>query len=182
MGKDKDLLDYHGIPQREHLYHLLNKVCDKVFLSVREEQLQTVPKGFNTIVDQDEHKGPFNGILSAFNAHDNVGWLVLACDLPLITLDALQQLIAERKPKISATAFVNQETGEPEPLACIWEPEGLVKAIHFLENSDYKSPKRFLMHSDIVMVHPTDEQVLFNANALSDYTIVKKKLSVQGRS
>ncbi|NNE77041.1 MAG: NTP transferase domain-containing protein, partial [Pricia sp.] len=35
MGKDKGLIPYHGMPQREYLYHLLGRVCDKTFLSIR---------------------------------------------------------------------------------------------------------------------------------------------------
>ncbi len=176
MGKDKGLLDYHGIPQREYVYNLLNQVCDKVFLSVRDEQLETVPNGFKTIVDQNKYKGPFNGILSAFEAYPDVGWLVLACDLPLMNLAALQQLVAERQPNISATAFANPETGEPEPLACIWESKGLEKVIGLLQNSDYKGPKKILMNIDSALVHAKDDQVLFNANSASDHDFVKKKL------
>ncbi|WP_313786397.1 NTP transferase domain-containing protein [[Muricauda] lutisoli] len=176
MGRDKGLLDYHGIPQREYVYNLLDQVCDKVFLSIREQQLETVPKGFKTIVDQNRYKGPFNGILSAFDAYPDVGWLVLACDLPLMTLEALQQLVVKRQPDTSATAFVSPETGEPEPLACIWEPKGLEKAKAFLQNSDQKSPKKFLMNTDSTLVHAKDDQVLFNANSVLDHDIVKKKL------
>nr|WP_297788866.1 NTP transferase domain-containing protein [uncultured Allomuricauda sp.] len=176
MGKDKGLEDYHGIPQREHLYHLLRKVCDNVFLSVQESQLTTIPEGFNTIVDQNKYQGPFNGILSAFDAHSDVGWFVLACDLPLMSLEALEQLVADRHPNKSATSFVNPETGEPEPLACIWEPKGLKNAIIFLKESDYASPKKYLMQTDIGLINPMNELILFNANSPMDRDFVKKKL------
>ena len=179
MGKDKGLVEYHGIPQREYVYALLNQLCDKVFLSVREQQLHVVPNEFNTIIDQDKFTGPFNGILSAFSAHRNVGWLVLACDLPLMDRETILQLIHARDSGKSATAFKNPETGEPEPLACIWEKKGLEKALVFLQQSDYASPKKFLMQTDIKLVHANRTDALLNANSPSEYAYVKKKLLEQ---
>ena len=177
MGEDKGLVDYHGLPQREYLYQLLKGLCDDVFLSVQEKQLDEVPSGLKTILDQDKFKGPFNGILSAYEAHKDVAWLVLACDLPFMNSEALQHLIEIRNPKKDATAFFNQEMGQPEPLACIWETNGLEKALKFLEDSNNRSPKIFLMNTDIELVKPKDEQVLFNANLPSDHDFVKKKLA-----
>ena len=181
MGKDKGLVNYHGTPQREYLYFLLKKVCDSVFLSIRQEQLPETPTSFKTVVDQDKYNGPFNGIMSAFDAHPNVGWLVIACDLPFMDLPSLQQLIGKRNPEKSATAFKNPDTGNPEPLCCIWEPNGLEEAMSFLKDSDYPSPKKFLMDAEILLVQPKNEQALFNANSLSDYDFVKSKLKEQER-
>ncbi len=181
MGEDKGLVNYHGIPQREHLYQLLKEVCDDVFLSIQEKQLDEIPEGVKTIVDQDKFKGPFNGILSAHKAKKNIAWLVLACDLPFMDVIALRQLIQHRNPKKLATAFANPETGEPEPLACIWEANGLVEALGFSKDSNNKSPKKFLKNADIVLIHPKNKRVLFNANLPSDYDFVKKKLAEQER-
>ena len=69
MGIDKGLIDYHGIPQREYLYGILKTSCDDTFLSVREEQESELEADFNCIVDENEYKGPLNGILSAHNQH-----------------------------------------------------------------------------------------------------------------
>ncbi len=177
MRQDKGTIDYHGVPQREYLYRLLKEVCDDVFLSIQEKQLDEIPKRVKTIVDQDKFKGPFNGILSAHAVHKNMAWLVLACDLPFMDSDVLRQLIEQRNPKKCATAFANPKTGDPEPLACIYEPDGLEKALEFLNDSNYPSPKKFLMNIDISLIHPKDELVLFNANSPSDYDFVKKKLA-----
>ncbi|MBW8241447.1 NTP transferase domain-containing protein [Muricauda oceani] len=176
MGKDKGLINYHGMPQREYLCHLLEEICDDVFLSIRSEQVCEVPSGFKNIVDQNDHKGPYNGILSAFKAQPNVAWLVLACDLPLINLQTIGQLISGRNPNKTATAFANPETGEPEPLACIWEVKGLEESLQFLEDRNTRSPKKFLMNADIALVHPKYGQDLFNANSPQDYDFVKRKL------
>ncbi|MBT8186826.1 MAG: NTP transferase domain-containing protein, partial [Croceitalea sp.] len=105
MGSDKGLLTYHGIPQRDYAYSLLNELCDSTFLSIRSEQEAEIKKEYKVIIDQDKYRGPLNGILSAHEAHPEAAWLVLACDLPLITKSSLQRLIQERDPKKAATAF-----------------------------------------------------------------------------
>jgi len=84
MGQDKGLITYHGIPQRDHLYKILDEVCDRTYLSIRKDQKEAIAAEFNTIVDRNEYRGPYNGLLSAHKAFPDVAWLVLACDLPLI--------------------------------------------------------------------------------------------------
>ncbi|MCK0159570.1 NTP transferase domain-containing protein [Allomuricauda sp. F6463D] len=177
MGKDKGLVDYHGIPQREYVYHLLMQFCDDVFLSVRQDQATEVPEGFKTIVDQNNCKGPFNGILSAHNLYIDSAWLVVACDLPFMDSETLGQLIAHRNSKKFATTFANQETGLPEPLVCVWEPRALKHALEHLNNTDCPSPKRFLMQSDIAMLKLKNNKALFNANTVADMEFVQKTLN-----
>ncbi|WP_420601711.1 NTP transferase domain-containing protein [Flagellimonas sp.] len=178
MGSDKGLIKYHSIPQQEHLYNLLNEVCDTVYLSVRQEQEGNLVDEFNVIVDQNEYRGPFNGILSAYKTHPNVAWLVLACDLPLIDLSSLKELVKNRDPEKLATSFATKKSGLPEPLITIWEPTGLTKAISHLESTDSSCPRKFLINADTSLVHPEQDEVLYNANSLEDYEFVKSKIAL----
>ncbi len=178
MGMDKGVLSYHGVPQREYLYHLLEKVCDNTFLSIRSEQEVEFPENINTILDKNEYRGPFNGLLSAHYHHPNVAWLVLACDLPLMDLNALKQLMIARDPNTYATAFATEESGLPEPLAAIWEPNGLKKSIDYLKRGAGTCPRKFLINSDITLVIPKNDQVLLNANSQEDYKHVLSKLTL----
>lgn len=178
MGTDKGRIAYHGIPQREHLYRLLEDVCDKTFMSIRKEQVAEISSTFNTIVDEDIFKGPFNGILSAQKKYPNVAWLVLACDLPLIDEKSLTDLIAARKNSAYATAYSLRENPLPEPLAAIWEPKGLKAAISYMKTGTNGScPRKFLINNDTHLVFPTDEQVLINANSELEYREALTKLT-----
>lgn len=178
MGTDKGRIAYHGIPQREHLYRLLEGVCDKTFMSIRKEQVAEISSTFNTIVDEDIFKGPFNGILSAHKKYPNVAWLVLACDLPLIDEKSLRDLIAARKRNAYATAYSLRENSLPEPLAAIWEPKGLKAAISYMEaGTNGSCPRKFLINNDTHLVYPTDEQVLMNANSELEYREALTKLT-----
>lgn len=176
MGSDKRLLQYHGVPQQAYTYKLLQKVCDSTFLGIRQDQMATMEKNFKVIVDQSGHRGPFNGILSAHKAHPREAWLVLACDLPLIDAHTLDLLVAKRNPYKMATSMATRRTGLPEPLVTIWEPSGLERAISYLKTAESSCPRKFLINSEIDLVHPRNDEALFNANSLEDYRQIKAKL------
>lgn len=177
MGIDKGKIDYHGIPQREYLYKLLKPLVHTVFMSVREEQQAEFPEDYKLIVDRNEFRGPYNGLLSAHHLDPRASWLVLACDLPLMDQNALKHLIRERDPHKLATSFASRESGLPEPLCAIWEAEGLRKSISYLKAGNGTCPRKFLINEDIHLVFPQNEEVLLNANFKEDYERVMSKLS-----
>ncbi len=76
------------------MYDLLSQVCEETFISLREEQQDELPARMQTIVDLNEYRGPYNGLLSAHKKHPEAALLVLACDLPLMDLEALKDLIS----------------------------------------------------------------------------------------
>lgn len=174
MGHDKSIINYHGIPHREYLYNLLLKVCDAVFLSLRTDQ--HAREGLKFILDRNRYKGPYNGLMSAHHQFPHVAWLVLACDLPLIDLEGLRQLIAHRNPSKMATAFASTENSLPEPLAAIWEPHGLVRAKAHLNNGTSTTPRKYLINSSVELVFPENMEILLNANSKEEYKEALAKL------
>jgi len=180
MGQDKGLLSYHGKPQREHLYEMLSSVCDKAFMSIRKEQEPEISVKFNVIIDKDEYKGPYNGLLSAYKAHPDAAWLVLACDLPLMDVASLKELIVSRNAKrnLLSTAFALKENPLPEPLCAIWEPEALKESLTYLEAGNGSCPRKYLINSDVELVFPTNEHALLNANSVEDYKEALEKIAV----
>jgi molybdopterin-guanine dinucleotide biosynthesis protein A len=177
MGTDKGLIAYHGVPQREFLYDLLGQVCERTFISLREEQVSELPVEMETIIDLNEFRGPYNGLLSAHKKHPDAAWLVLACDLPLMDLAALQELIAARNPEKMATAFALKENPLPEPLCAIWEPHAFATSVDYLESGNGTCPRKFLINSDTELVFPKNENVLLNANSEEEYKEALAKLA-----
>ena len=169
MGKDKGLIAYHGIPQRDYIYKLLEEVCDQTFLSIRNDQVDAISKEFQVITDDDTFRGPYNGILSAHNKYPNVAWLVLACDLPLIDVPSLKELINARDTTKLATSFALKENPLPEPLCAIWEAAGLKASVIHMNTQQGSCPRKFLIHNDVALVFPSNEQVLLNANSITEY-------------
>ena len=176
MGKDKSQISYHGQPQSRYLYHLLAKFCQKTFLSIRQDQIDQYDDSYQLITDQDKFKGPFNGLLSAHDHSAEASWLVVACDLPLMDEDTIGQLITERDSSKMATALATRKTGLPEPLAAIWEANGLEKVPPYLREAESSCPRKYLLNSDIKLVTPKDDKVLLNANFEEEYEAVMKIL------
>jgi molybdopterin-guanine dinucleotide biosynthesis protein A len=169
MGEDKGQITYHNLPQREHLYHLLSEVCNQTFLSIRKDQESEISNSFKTILDQDEFRGPYNGLLSAHNAHPEAAWLVLACDLPLMDKKSLEELIAARNSDKIASAFADAEDPLPEPLCAIWEPKALKQSVEYLKAGNGSCPRKFLINADVNLVFPKQKEVLLNANSRTEY-------------
>lgn len=176
MGRDKGAMDYHGMPQREYAYALLEEVCEKAFLSMRSDQAGEVPDNYRTVLDQDRFRGPLNGILSAHAEFPEAAWLVLACDLPLMDKASLELLVSQRNPAKAATAFATEASGLPEPLAAIWEPAGLRNAMDYMESAASSCPRKFLLQSDIRLVTAREDAVLANANDPGEREAILEKL------
>ena len=116
-------------------------------------------------------------MLSAHSRHPEVAWLVLACDLPLMDLPGLEQLIRERDPEKFATSFASKDNPLPEPMCAIWEPKALQKAISYLEAGNGTCPRKFLINNDTKLVFPENKNVIMNANSEEDYKDALKKLT-----
>lgn len=165
MQQDKSQLDYHGLPQWQYLYNLLQPLVGDVYLSCRVDQ--HLDTDLPLIVDSVEGAGPSTGIMSAHKALPDVAWLVLACDLPLLSVKSLQLLIAERDVTKDATAFISSFKQSPEPLMAIWEPAGLRQ----LGNS---CPRKTLLQANIKLIENPYAVEQFNANTPAEREEARK--------
>ena len=179
MGTDKALISYHGRPQQELLFDLVQEFCEHTFISMREDQGDDLPKKYKVIIDENEYPGPLNGILSAHKCYPEAAWLVIACDLPLLNKETLQFLVNGRKANKDATALATKTSGLPEPLAAIWEPKGLQGVKEFLKNATSSCPRKFLINTDTHLIFPENDDVLANANSMLDYQRIKDALNTQ---
>ncbi|GAA4295534.1 NTP transferase domain-containing protein [Nibribacter koreensis] len=175
MGQDKGLLSYHGQPQRDYLYHMLNSVCPQVFLSVRPGQEQEVSNEVNVLADALEVRGPLNGILSAMQQHPQAAWLVIACDMPLVRVSTLQKLVVARDLTKTATAYAVQGSDLPEPLLAIWEPGAYASALAFTQTGK-TCPRKFLLNADTKLIYPDQDEELYNANHPEERAYILQKL------
>ncbi len=163
MGEDKGLISYHGKPQRAYMAEVLAPLCEEVFLSCRPDQAQDIAKNHQALPDSFSGLGPFGGILSAFRAHPDAAWLVVACDLPLLDSATLQTLIEARNPSKLATAFNSPVNEFPEPLICIWEPRSYLSLLQFLAQG-YSCPRKVLINSDVELIDVKNPNTLLNIN------------------
>ena len=171
MGHDKGQINYHGLPQREHLYNLLADKCEKVFTSCRMSQQAELLK-FNPLPDRLTGMGPFGAIATAFMRAPDAAWLVVACDLPNAEEEMLDYLIKARDLAKIATSYTSPDSGFPEPLAAIWEPSAYPRLMKFLTQG-YSCPRKVLINSDIHQIDCPNPSWLLNVNHPEELSALK---------
>lgn len=178
MQRDKAQLTYAGEPQLLRAWRLLQAVSERAFVSVRESQhADPLRAELPHIVDTYDAVGPAAGILSAQDAHPDVAWLVIACDLPLLDEPTLRALIAARDPGTDATAFTSRFDDLPEPLCALWEPSshGLLKQRY--EAGNY-CPRKVLMQSRFTLL-PAPGEALDNVNTPEEFVQMQQQLEAR---
>jgi molybdenum cofactor guanylyltransferase len=173
MGQDKALLEIHGKPQIEHVCELLQKHCEKVFLSKRTDQKAYKHLAWINDAPEFAKHGPLSGILSAMKEYPQANWLVIACDLPFITDETIQTLIRLRDPSKTATAFISAQDDLPEPLCAIWEAHAYLSILK-LFNDGIHCPRKILIKSDTRLIKQNDPHWLDNINTPEQYEVIKK--------
>lgn len=177
MQTDKSRLEYHAVPQWQYIYSLLQREAEDIWISCRNEQAAHFPQGSNLLFDEENKgiEGPAAGMLAAHKRFPETAWLIVACDLPLVTDESIGQLVKERKAGFPATAFLNPEKNWPEPLLAIWEPA----ALQILEKNageDRYCPRKTLQECQPALVEFPDPMELFNANTPEDRAMAEEKL------
>jgi molybdopterin-guanine dinucleotide biosynthesis protein A len=180
MQRDKATLDYHGRPQLHWAYDLLRAHCERVFVSVRPDQVADPARAaLPQIVDEHDGIGPIAGIAAAQAFFPDAAWLVLACDLPFVSERTLAHLIAMRDPSQPATAFRSSSNGMPEPLCAIYEP-GSRSAILESIAQGRNCPRKFLARSRVPLLELLDSSALDNVNTPQELSRATAQLETGG--
>jgi molybdenum cofactor guanylyltransferase len=180
MRQDKAALRYAGMTQLDRAFELASRHVPKVFVSVRASQITDPARAQKPmIVDSIVGEGPIVGIRSALAAYPNVGWLVLACDLPFLSGAALSQLLRERDATALATAYRSAHDGLPEPLCAIWEPAAAA-ALAAYDSSGGTCPRKFLIRHAAPLLEPQDRRALDNVNTPEEYAQARAALDAAG--
>jgi len=168
MGRDKAGLEYHGQPQVRWAYALVTRHCERTFVSLRPDQQQDPARaGLPRILDAHDDIGPIAGIAAAQAAHPEVAWLVVACDLPFLTDDALRLLVS-RRGRHPVTAFRSAHDGLPEPLCAIYEPATRRDILAAIERGRY-CPRKFLIAAGVPLLELPEPSLLDNVNTPQDH-------------
>jgi cyclic pyranopterin phosphate synthase len=101
-------------------------------------------------------------MLTAFEAHPDVHWVIVACDLVHFNEETLRKLLSHHGEKI-ITSFKNAEKGFPEPLCAVYSPEArelFKKAL----NDDIRCPVKVLKSAEVNLLDQSGEVNLANIN------------------
>lgn len=176
MKRDKGAIAYRGEPQVRYAYHLLEKFCDRVFVSNRSEQHEEpLFEGLNQIHDRFLDLGPMGGMLSAFHTHPEAAWLVLGCDLPFVNERTLRELVSERDSLMLATCYLSEHDGLPEPLCAVYEPR-YRRRLHQFLGDGRDCPRKSLINSRAKRLRLADPSALENINSPVDFERAVKQI------
>jgi molybdopterin-guanine dinucleotide biosynthesis protein A len=168
MGRDKALLERDGQSQLACLATLLAKLTERVFVSARSTQQQDTERSrYDLIIDRYDNIGPMAGILSALEAHPDVDWLIVACDLPNVDETTLRFLLEHRSPDNPFTAFRSSHDGLPEPLCAIYRCGSADLLREFIADG-IVCPRKAMIRSDSLLLEQPDPAALDNINTPDD--------------
>jgi molybdopterin-guanine dinucleotide biosynthesis protein A len=123
MGSPKHLLCSSGRTWLDQTISVVSPRVQRVALVGRGE----LPAWSSNLARMDDAvgmRGPLAGIIAALRHDRGAAWLVVACDLPRLSDDALNWLIAQRRADLRAVIPALAD-GRPEPLLAIYEPAAL---------------------------------------------------------
>ena len=123
MGRPKHLIDGdNGLTWVENSVALLTPFVDEIILSGPGD----VPSSLNSLrrlPDVDGVQGPLTGILAAMRWNPDACWLLIACDMPNISVAAVKWLLATRDGNSWGTVPRLHDDGFVEPLLALYEPQ-----------------------------------------------------------
>ncbi|HBK46705.1 MAG TPA: molybdenum cofactor guanylyltransferase [Xanthomonadaceae bacterium] len=181
MQRDKAYIAYGDAPQLERAYRLLAPFVDRCFVSVRSIQRDDPLRSrFPLIVDGVQDGGPAAGILAALEHDPLAGWLVVACDLPLLDQETLARLVASRFEEGDATAYLSEADGQFEPLCAIWEASSRATLAACIARQD-ASPRRALAQLRVRPVQTGRHDALANANTPEDVLRIRTAIASRHR-
>jgi molybdenum cofactor guanylyltransferase len=132
MGRDKGLLDFGGVPLILHTARLLEPFVAEV--TVVGSPRRYIALGLPTIADEGDEqagsgpgkpgRGPLAGIAAALAATHSRWNVIVACDLPYLSLEWLDWFLSRALRSRSDVVIPRTERGI-EPLAAIYRRECL---------------------------------------------------------
>lgn len=190
-GVDKATLDIGSKP-------LLDRALEAVRPARRTIVVgptRPLPAGVETVVEDPPGGGPAAAISAAMPLVGSPFVVVLACDMPFVTLDVVERLVAtlsadsqwarsadvssfvpdsQRLPSVDAALLVDRG-GRRQFLAGAYRATSLRRALAVLGPADGVAVHRLVRHFTITEV-AADETVTLDCDTWEDITLVKDKM------
>lgn len=190
MGKVKALLEFGGEPLVVRTARLLDPLVLDVTVVGSPEQyaalgLHVMADGiFGGHKEESEVQGPLAGIATALSATHTPWNLILACDLPYLTGEWLDWLLA-RAMNSDRQILMPRTAGGLEPLAAVYRREcagpiveSLARGVRKVTDAMEEFRIEFVSEHDWGQIDP-EGRVLRNMNVPADYEEARKWLEKQ---
>ena len=146
MGRDKALLAYRGRTLLDHVAGIVREAAGSV--SVIGDPAHYARFGYPVHGDRVPPCGPAGGIYTALSASPADWNVIVACDMPGVTVDLLRALLGKTEGHLGKCVIPLGPDGEPEPLCGVYH----VRCLPALERAIRE--KRFKMKDLIQELEP----------------------------
>jgi len=118
MGRDKALLEIGGQPLVQRVAALVRSAAGSA--AIVGEPARYGHLGFPVLADRVRGLGPLGGLLTALE-HSGAEWnLVVACDMPALSLALLGRLLQHAETALDARCVAAVSGRGPEPLCAVY--------------------------------------------------------------
>lgn len=195
MGVDKATLALAGQSLLGRAVACAQRVGGAIVIAGPEGLAERLPAGVERCADGPGH-GPVAGLLGAASQWPRANWLVLACDLPLVTPGLLQRLRELARERPGSVAVVPQTDGRIQPLCAWYAPPMIARFQRAVKVGDFSLARLLATHpeglrhgpvlfADAARLGWTDEALreeLFNCNQPDDLVHARAVLKRRRRS
>ncbi len=158
MGQPKHMIQKNGRTWIERTVDVMDQLTSRVIIAGTGTLPERV-RDYDRLVDVPNVRGPMAGILAALRWSPGSSWLVTACDLPLLSLPALEWLLSSRAPGVWATLpqLKGPEDGI-EPLLAHYDFRSRLPLEDLASNGEF-SLSRLASHPKIMTPSPPSSLV-----------------------
>jgi molybdopterin-guanine dinucleotide biosynthesis protein A len=174
MGQDKALMLYRDVPMLQRVYEVATACSSEVYVLTpwKERYQQILPGNCRYLREQQPGTGPMVGLQQGLTEITADWVFLLACDLPLLNAEIIQNWMAqlERVPS-NIMAVVPQQSGYWEPLCAFYRSHVRDDLANFLQASPQKHSFQNWLNSIPVQPLPVDARIkimLHNCNTPLD--------------
>lgn len=171
MGQDKALLEFKGKPLLLKIYDLAQQCTNFVYVVTpfRNKYQSILPINCLFIEELIPFQSPLIAVVNSLKYLNSEWILLLACDLPLLTVDEVKSWLTFL-PNLSAetVAFLPPNTKGWECLCGFYRLQYLTNLQDFA-NQGETSLQKWLKNQIVVPILIKNNEVLFNCNTLAEY-------------
>ncbi|MBC6421982.1 MAG: molybdenum cofactor guanylyltransferase [Hormoscilla sp. SP12CHS1] len=180
MGKDKALIPIEGMPLIGRICNIAKSCSDLVYVvtSWPERYREIIPNDCHLIPEvpiagESQPSGPLVGFVQGL-VHVESDWvLLLACDLPQLRADVLQDWVVKLTAvQREAIALLVQQEWGWEPLCGFYRRSCLPELTQFIQQGG-RSFQQFLASQTVAELPLGNPEMLFNCNTPADLEELK---------
>lgn len=175
MGKDKALLHIQGVPLLRLVCGIASALCDPVYVVTPwpERYQDLVPATCQFIQEVPLPHGPLVGFAQGLDQVKTDWVLLLACDLPRLRVEVLQDWAARLNSVEEAIALLTHHAKGWDPL-CGFYRRSCLPALTDYINQGGRSFQHWLAQHPVQVLPLPDAQMLFNCNTPADLASLEK--------